>query len=114
MKSLFILSSSLTAFLSGAANAFAQQGGYGGGGPDWTHPMMWGGGWFGGPIMMLFWVGVVVLAIYVISRAFRGRTDSPAAGSKADSAMEELKRRYAAGEIDKETFREMKGELNAS
>lgn len=72
--------------------------------------MMYGFGGFGGWIPMLLWlvilVSVVYLVIYVIDRAGHR---SP---SSKSSAQETLQERYARGEIDTETFLEMKKHLD--
>jgi putative membrane protein len=53
----------------------------------------------GGVLMLLFWVAVVVLAVWA------GRTlFPPARGSEHDSAFEVLKRRYAAGELNQAEY----------
>lgn len=69
-----------------------------------------GGGWqgwmpfhFGG----LFQLIVFGLIIYFIARMFRSQTT----GGNAPSAQDVLNRRYATGEIDKETFDRMKDDL---
>ncbi len=115
MKKIFAISALITAPFIYAGNALAQQGGYGGG-PGWQHPMMWGGGWFGGPIMMIFWLLVIVAIIFGIRWAVKdrgtsgdGRSVSPGSGGR--SAMEVLKRRYASGEIDRDQYLAMKEDL---
>jgi putative membrane protein len=63
----------------------------------------WGGGWgmpFGGPLLLLI---VVAVAIYFFSRGNRGASGS--------SSREILDRRYAAGEITKEQYEQMKRDL---
>jgi len=85
--------------------ALAQQGPARGG--SWCPGFNWGGGWFGGFPMIIVWVLIIVVVVIGIRWAV-GR------GSGAvdrEGALEVLKRRYAAGEIDREQFREMKKEL---
>lgn len=64
--------------------------------------MMWyGAGWMGlfGPLMMVvFWGGVILLAVWAV-RAFSG----PRSGSH-DDAVDILKRRLASGEIDQDQY----------
>lgn len=65
--------------------------------------MMWYG--FGamsflGPLMMLiFWGGLILLIVWLV-RSFSGHASTP----PADSALEILKRRLAAGEINQEQY----------
>ncbi len=70
----------------------------------WPPPRgwMWGLGMGLGAIAMLAFWGALVLAVVLAVRALVGR--SP----KEDSALEILKRRYAAGEITKEQYEEMR------
>lgn len=72
----------------------------------------WGWGWMiGGWVMMLVFVGLIIAGIVVLVRALTHRSVfSPPALDK-DSALEILRRRYAAGEINKEQFEEMRRTL---
>ncbi|KIX15637.1 SHOCT domain-containing protein [Dethiosulfatarculus sandiegensis] len=95
--------------------AGAQSWGYGSG---WNHPMMWGGGWLGGPLMILIWLIVIVAVIAGIRWAFRGGqgvNPQGGAGAKtgAESSLDILKRRYAAGEIDRKQYIEMKNDIES-
>lgn len=80
--------------------------GYGGGSRLMPHGMMPGGGM--GLVMILFWVIVLIALASIVSGllADRGnpRDDPP-------DALELLKRRYARGEIDKETYASMRRDL---
>ena len=71
--------------------------------------MMYGFGGFGGWIPMLLWlvilVSVVYLVIYIVDRAWHRSSSSKS------SAEDTLRERYARGEIDTETFLEMKKHL---
>ncbi|MGE4424312.1 MAG: SHOCT domain-containing protein [Pseudodesulfovibrio sp.] len=85
----------------------------GGGGPGqwgWGMNMMYSpfGGWF----MILLMVVVVAVAV-MIFRGSLGRNDTSAhtPTSHAETPLDILKRRYAAGEIDKEQYEEMKRDL---
>lgn len=69
--------------------------------------MGWSWGIFGALHMILWWVlvvlGIVVLAKWLLAG---GRSSGP-------RALEILKERYARGDIDKETFEQMKRDLAA-
>ena len=86
---------------------------YGWQGGDWgmMGPGMMGGfgwGWFM-PIFPILFLGLIIWAVVALARGSsesRG-TDS----SKADSAMEVLKQRYARGEINKEEYEEKKKDI---
>jgi len=60
-------------------------------------------GWI---MMVVFW-GLVVVGIVVLVRAATTR-GAPGQPTPADAPLEILKRRYAAGELTKEQFEEMK------
>lgn len=66
-------------------------------------------GWYGsgyGILMWLFWVAVIVLLVYVITKA------APFGGSGGgETPMDILKKRYARGEITREEFERMKQDL---
>ena len=69
-----------------------------------------GGAWMGGfglPLGGIIQILLIGLVIYFVARAFR----EPVTNTGAPSPRDVLKRRYAAGEIDKETFDRMKDEL---
>ena len=71
----------------------------------------WAGGW--GMGMWFGWI-VPVLVIGLIVWAVIAFTRSRSAGTAADSsqrALATLKERYARGELDEETFRRMRKEL---
>jgi len=84
--------------------AFAQQD------SRYYHGHMWDGGWHGwvfGPIMMILFVGLLVVAAIVLVRWLGdgGRGASPLRPSDP-SPLDILKERFARGEIDKEEFEE--------
>ena len=83
-----------------------QYGGWGMMGPG----MMGGFGWMA--IMPVLWIVVLGLIIWAVVAAVRGSSESRSSdSSKADSALEVLKRRYARGEINKEEYEEKKRDL---
>jgi len=99
-----------------AAPALAQRGPGGYGGMPGPY-MMWGGGWFGSIFMWIFWILLLVLLGLAVRRLWSGPS-GPAGGSGGpgaggDSALEILRRRYAAGEIGKDEFESMKRDLQA-
>ena len=63
----------------------------------------------GGWIMMLVFRGLIIASIIILVRALSGR--NVLGHSLRDSALEILRRRYAAGEITREQFQEMKRTL---
>ena len=64
--------------------------------------------WFMPIFFILFW-GLVIWGIVALVRGLSGSRGSDS--SKADSALEVLKRRYARGEINKEEYEEKKEDL---
>ena len=83
-----------------------QYGGWGMMGPG----MMGGFGWMA--IMPVLWIVVLGLIIWAVVAAVRGSSESRSSdSSKADSALEVLKRRYARGEINKEEYEGKKIDL---
>ena len=83
-----------------------QYGGWGMMGPG----MMGGFGWMW--LMPVFWIVILGLIIWAIVASVRGSSKSMGSdSSKADSALELLKKRYARGEIDKQEYEEKKKDL---
>jgi putative membrane protein len=86
------------------------QSGYGGWGWGMMGPRMmygYGGGWYMGIFMVIFW-GLIIWGIIALVRYF-GRSQQFTA--RNDSALEILKRRYAQGEINKDEYEEKKKAL---
>lgn len=86
--------------------------------------MGWGGipffGWFGGIIMIIFWIlvifAIVFLIKYLVAGGDHGRRiwmeeKIKTKIKKGDSAMTILKERYAKGEIDKKELQEKMKDL---
>ncbi len=77
--------------------------------------MWWWGlefGWvwmiFGGLMMLVFWGGLIALIVLAV-RSLSGPRQRPA--GPCESPLEILQRRYAAGEISKAEYEEMRGTL---
>lgn len=69
-------------------------------------------GWFGGGwFMMVFWWVVVIVAIVLIIGYINRNRSLP---QKGDSALEILRKRYAAGEITEDEYKRMKKEILGS
>ncbi len=64
--------------------------------------------WFMPIFMILFW-GLVIWGVAALVRSLSGSSGSDS--SRADSALEVLKKRYARGEIDKKEYEEKKKDL---
>ena len=76
--------------------------------PNWGGS--WGGGfWFGPVLMILFWLIIIVGAVFIIYALVNPQRSVPP--SAGESALEILKSRYAKGEINKEEFEEKKKDL---
>lgn len=69
----------------------------------------WGAGAFGMVMMIVFWGGLIALAIWGISRATRSQQSSP-----QDSPRAILDRRFASGEIDAESYAQARRTLEGS
>ena len=76
-------------------------------------------GWI---VMTIFWVGLITLVIWIISRALStggswGDSTARRGGSRdsvTESAEDILDRRFASGELDEETYRSMRATLRSS
>jgi len=73
---------------------------------DSSHMSGWGmgAGWW---VMVVFWLGIVIAVFYFIRTGVKSKSEGPA----AESALEILKRRYAAGEISKQDYEEKMQDL---
>ncbi len=74
----------------------------------YPHHMMWGGGWFLGPIMMLIYLVILVVVVVLMVRwlwpsGLPGRFEG-----RPKSAITIREERFARGEIEKEEFEEKK------
>lgn len=77
------------------------------------------GGGFGMIAMVIFWVVIIALAVWLLSRVFPGATrnapsnGTPPRSDTLESPTEILKKRYARGEITKEQFDQMRRDIEA-
>ncbi len=65
-------------------------------------------GWWGGGLMMVVWVALMVAVVWALIRV--GQRDG-LLGTRHESALDILKKRYARGEISREEFEERKKDL---
>lgn len=81
---------------------------------------MGAGGWIA---MTIFWVGLITLVVWALSRALPtgsgwGADTAPQRGGArdvaTDSAEDILDRRFAAGELDEDSYRSMRATLRSS
>jgi putative membrane protein len=90
-------------------NVLSQWGGMGPGMMGGYGGMGYGMGWFGGIIMIVFWVLVIVGLVFLIRwLAASTKGEGRVAG---DSPLDIIKRRYARGEINRDEFEEKKRDL---
>jgi putative membrane protein len=74
--------------------------------------MGFGFGIFGLLLMLIFWGGLIALAVWLVSALFpRGDQGTPTSPGHDLSANEILDRRYARGEITREQYELMKQDL---
>lgn len=71
-----------------------------------------GFGLFGLLFMILFWVGLIALAVWLVGSLFgRNSRQIPSSGERELNARQILDRRYARGEITREQYELMKQDL---
>jgi len=73
-----------------------------------------GFGWIGMLIMFLFWVGLILLVVWLIKSVFSTANNNHLSSKKASigsNAMEILAQRYARGEINRQEYELMKEDL---
>lgn len=84
----------------------------GGWGTPWPCMMGgFGGGWFMPVFMILFW-GLVIWGVLALVRGTSHPSGRASDSSRPDSALEVLKRRYAAGEISKAEYEEKRNDIS--
>ena len=84
------------------------------GGPD-ARPVVGGWAWgfvmaFGALMRLAFWAALILGAVLLVRWAI-GRPSQVMGQPRSDDALEILRRRYEAGEIDEATYQRMKREL---
>ena len=67
--------------------------------------------WFGGGWMIIFWIGLIVGAFFLV-KYLVDQNGSSSTGEES-TPLEILKRRYASGEITKDEFEQKKKDLVA-
>jgi Predicted membrane protein len=85
--------------------------------------MMWGYGYGGSWLLMLFsmifWIALLVVLAWALIRWVDRKTNMPVSSgpttpASGPTALELLRQRYARGEIDTATFEQMRERLEAS
>lgn len=72
----------------------------------------WGGGWvLGGLAMFLFWGLIVLVIVLAVRAAARSSSNAEVRGGVGEKPLDILRRRYAAGEISREQFEQMRRDL---
>jgi len=111
IKTALIIGGIIVAVLIGLPRVFGLISGWQNGGWGMMGPGMMGGFgwmWFMPIFFIIFW-GLVIWGIVALVRGLSGPRGYDS--SKADSALEVLKKRYARGEINKEEYEEKKKDL---
>lgn len=65
--------------------------------------------------MLLFWGGLILLAVWLVRAIFSSRTwrnSPPSSSSSSQTAQEILAQRYARGEITREQYEIMKQDIS--
>lgn len=73
-----------------------------------------GYGGFGMGIGMLFFWGLIIVAIVLLVRGFGGKSGGDAPRLPEKTALDILRERYAKGEIDKAEFEQKRDDLKGS
>ena len=114
-RTLFLYTMLFVVFLSiplAKTQAYAQTGQYGGWGMGSGMMGGYGMGWFGGIVMIVFWILILVGLIFLIKWLIQSIGRDKATGSSGNRSLEILKERYAKGEIDKQEFESKKKDLS--
>jgi putative membrane protein len=67
-------------------------------------------GWIGMAVNLVFWIGLILLVVWIVRKIFAGSSSSRA-GVSPGSAREILDVRYARGEITREEYEQMKADI---
>lgn len=82
---------------------------------NWHMMERWGMGGFGGFFMIIFWIILIIGAVYLIKLLMQKTQNKDGPSDRGSSSkpqpIEILKERYAKGEIDKKQFEEKKRDL---
>lgn len=65
---------------------------------------------FGGLLNIIFWAVIICVIAYLFSNSSKQKLEEP---KKQDEAMDILRKRYAAGEINAEEFAQKKKDLES-
>ena len=68
-------------------------------------------GGFGMAVGLLFWVGVLVLVVWAVTKLSPAGRSEIKAPNAPDTALDILKKRYAAGEINQAEFEQARRSL---
>ena len=79
-------------------------------GPHMGQNWGWGHMFYGGPMMLIFWLLILVFTVIVV-RWIVGALMGNQAKQADTSALQILAERYARGDIDKDEFNERKREI---
>ena len=74
-------------------------------GSQWHNGFMFGGG-----LMWIFWILLIVLAV-ILTVALAQRRTGTGSGARERTALDILKERYARGEIDRDEFEQIRRDL---
>lgn len=79
-----------------------------------------GVGWWmlwGGLMMVLFWGGIIALIVWAVQSVIRrdaGLAQPPQSGVAPPKPLDIAKERYARGDISREEFEQIRGDLEGS